>query len=113
MSIPDAVADQMRPDVPNGTWLICGIEKGKLFLKATGCGVDSLRDSLGDGECAYCLLTLRLTLAEIPDQPRHIFIQWKGPSASGMVKVRANQLFQQALETLAVCFFLFFTRLFF
>lgn len=30
-----------------------------------------------------------------------IFIQWRGPSASGMIKVKANQVFQEALNVLA------------
>ena len=103
MSVPDAVFNQTRPDIPHGSWIILGVDRGKLFLKATGCGVDSLRDTLDDTECSYVLLGLRLTLQEIPDQLRQIFIQWKGPKASGMAKVKANQLFQQALDCLSVC----------
>ena len=103
MSIPDAVREQTQPDAPHGKWMILGVERGKLFLKATGMGVDALRDALADNECAYVLLALRLTLQEIPDQLRQIFIQWKGPAASGMAKVKANQLFQEALDTLSVC----------
>jgi len=101
MSVPDAVFNQTRPDCPHGSWVILGVERGKLFLKATGCGVESLRDTLDDTECSYVLLGLRLTLQEIPDQLRQIFIQWKGPNASGMAKVKANQLFQQALDCLS------------
>ena len=101
MSIPDAVADQTRPDVPHGTWTILGIQRNQLFLKETGCGVAELAAALGDNECCYCLLTLRLELQGIPDQPRHVFIQWKGPDATGMAKVKANQLFQQAMDILS------------
>ena len=66
-----------------------------------GAGVNSLRDALPEDGCCYALLTLRLKLQDIPDQPRHIFLQWKGPSASGMVKVKANQVFQEALNVLS------------
>lgn len=100
MSIPDAVHDQIEKAV-HGSWTILNVQNNQLVLGQTGVGVEALRDALPDDACCYCLLTLRLTLCEVPDQPRHIFIQWKGPAASGMKKVKANQLFQTALDILA------------
>ena len=116
MSIPDAVHNQTLPETAHGTWMILGVQRNKLYLQATGCGVDALRDALKDNECAFVLLALRLTLQEVPDQLRQIFIQWKGPEASAMSKVKANQLYQQAMDCLSVCaFFSFplFSTLFF
>ena len=116
MSIPDAVHNQTLPETAHGTWMILGVQRNQLYLQATGCGVDALRDALKDNECAFVLLALRLTLQEVPDQLRQIFIQWKGPEASAMSKVKANQLYQQAMDCLSVCaFFSFplFSTLFF
>ena len=101
MSIPDAVHNQTLPETAHGTWMILGVQRNQLYLQATGCGVDALRDALKDNECAFVLLALRLTLQEVPDQLRQIFIQWKGPEASAMSKVKANQLYQQAMDCLS------------
>lgn len=75
-------------------------ERGKLVLKQTGMGIDALKNALPDDGCAFALLTLRMELQGVPDQHRNIFIQWKGPSCSGMKKVQASQLVQDALEAL-------------
>eukprot|EP00727_Mastigamoeba_balamuthi_P006709 m51a1_g2659 hypothetical protein (135) ;mRNA; f:642498-643265 len=101
MSIPDAIHAQTVQTVPHGSWTLVGVKGGKLVLNGTGVGVDSLRNALADNECAYALLSLRVEMQGVPDQPRHIFIQWKGPSASAMKKVQANQVFQEAMNVLA------------
>ena len=98
MSIPDALAKSMDPAVPHGSWFVMDVKKNQLVYRSEGVGVDALREELPDDDCCYCVLTLRVTLQEVPDQPRRIFIQWRGPAASGMKKVKANQLFQQALD---------------
>lgn len=79
---------------------------GNLVLGGNGSGVDSLKDSLHDDEVAFVLLTLRLTLQGIPDQPRHVFIHWKGPACKKMVVVQSNQKYQEALHLLSVNYFL-------
>jgi hypothetical protein len=81
------------------------VQNGQLVLSGTGLGVDALRNNLKDDEAAFVLLTLRLTLQEIPDQARFIFMQWKGPSCKPMQKVQANQKYQEALNLLAVIIF--------
>jgi hypothetical protein len=55
-----------------------------------------------DNEVGFCLLTLRLTLQDIPDQPRFIFMSWKGPDSKPMDKVQCNQKHGEALKLLAV-----------
>lgn len=51
---------------------LAGVKNGQLYLMTTGVGVNSLRDALPDNNCCYALLTLRLKLQDIPDQPRHV-----------------------------------------
>jgi len=72
-----------------------------LAIVAQGNGVNPLRDSLKDNEVNFVLVTLRLTLEGVPDQPRNVFIHWKGPSASGMLKVKYNQKINDALAILS------------
>jgi len=72
-----------------------------LTVSATGNGIESLKNSLQDTEVKFCLITLRLNLEAVPDQPRNVFIHWKGPKASGATKVKNNQFLQQALELLS------------
>eukprot|EP01088_Endostelium_zonatum_P003884 TRINITY_DN1507_c1_g1_i1.p1 TRINITY_DN1507_c1_g1~~TRINITY_DN1507_c1_g1_i1.p1 ORF type:complete len:146 (-),score=38.26 TRINITY_DN1507_c1_g1_i1:4-414(-) len=85
----------------NGDWLMVGINGSNLSLLSEGNGVDSLRDALKDDQCNFVLLTLRLTQQQIPDQPRHIFMTWKGPKTKAMQKVKCNEVEHIALKTLA------------
>ena len=66
----------------------------------SGNGVDSLRDELKDDEACFALISLRTTLEGIPDQARGIFIDWKGPKAKGMLKVRVRELKDEALNVM-------------
>jgi len=99
--IQGTVRNTCNPQAANGSWVLLKVDRGNLILKGTGSSVQSLRDSFGDDEINYALLTLRLTLQEVKDQPRNIFIHWKGPNTSAMAKVQGNQKYQQALDLLA------------
>src|SRR5690606_29947146 len=82
-------------------WTLLSVQNGKLVLKSTGNGITSLANAFGDNSIDFALLTIRVTLQGIPDQPRHVFCHWKGPNCSAMVKVNGNQKFQEALDTLS------------
>jgi len=98
--IKSAVQKQCTKDSPHGSWLIIGLNGNNLALKQTGSGIDSLKNALPDNEILWALLTLRLTIETI-EQPRYIFMQWKGPATTGMQKVKANQKHQEALNLLS------------
>jgi len=100
MSIQSAVKDQISRG-EHGTWILLKADKGSLTLKATGRDIPALQAAFGDNEVDFALLTLRLTLQGIADQPRHVFFHWKGPQTSGMVRVQGNQKYQEALTLLA------------
>jgi len=80
MSIADAVRNNANASTAHGTWVLVKVDKGNLVLKGTGSGVSSLRDAFGDAEVNFALLTLRVELQGIKDQPRHIWFHWKGPN---------------------------------
>eukprot|EP01088_Endostelium_zonatum_P003883 TRINITY_DN1507_c0_g2_i1.p1 TRINITY_DN1507_c0_g2~~TRINITY_DN1507_c0_g2_i1.p1 ORF type:complete len:149 (-),score=39.81 TRINITY_DN1507_c0_g2_i1:57-464(-) len=100
-SIQDAVRNTNNAQSTNGSWVLLNVANGQLVLKGTGNSVTALQSAFGDNECNYALLTLRATLQGIPDQPRNIFLSWKGPSTSAMTKVKGNQKFQEALNLLS------------
>eukprot|EP01089_Gocevia_fonbrunei_P003969 TRINITY_DN1392_c0_g1_i1.p1 TRINITY_DN1392_c0_g1~~TRINITY_DN1392_c0_g1_i1.p1 ORF type:complete len:136 (-),score=31.13 TRINITY_DN1392_c0_g1_i1:32-439(-) len=99
--ISGAVAKITNVSAAHGEWAILGVNSSGLYLQATGNGVQSLKDGLKDTDVNFALLTLRLTLEQVPNQARNIFIHWKGPSASGKVKVGGNQYIQKAIDTLS------------
>jgi len=98
MSVQQAIANQCNNNPSHGSWIIL---TGDLQVKSTGKGVDALKNALQDNEVNFVLLTLRLSLQDIPDQARNIFIHWKGPSASAMSKIKTGQRFQEALTLLS------------
>eukprot|EP00727_Mastigamoeba_balamuthi_P014242 m51a1_g9440 hypothetical protein (142) ;mRNA; f:446014-446554 len=107
MSLESAVQAQTVNEVPHGSWTLCFVHGDQLILGSTGKGVEALKAALPNNDCAYALISLRVELKGTTDspldkynQPRHIFIQWKGPNAPLMKKVAANQAYQLALETL-------------
>ncbi|KAH3757077.1 hypothetical protein Pelo_11105 [Pelomyxa schiedti] len=99
--ILDACRRHCHTGAAHCSWVLCTVENKKLVLKTNGTGVDALRNLLPDDGCAYCLITLRLELQGVADQVRNVFINWKGPKSSGMRRVQANQLMQEALDSLA------------
>eukprot|EP01087_Luapelamoeba_hula_P005269 TRINITY_DN15343_c0_g1_i1.p2 TRINITY_DN15343_c0_g1~~TRINITY_DN15343_c0_g1_i1.p2 ORF type:complete len:153 (-),score=31.84 TRINITY_DN15343_c0_g1_i1:92-496(-) len=101
MSIQQKVRETCTEKASNGAWVLVNVNRGQLELKGTGTDVPSLQQAFGDNEVNFALLTLRLTLQGIPDQPRNIFLHWKGPSTSGMAKVQGNQKIQEALNLLS------------
>jgi len=99
VGIPKVVWEQTSNAI-HGTWTLLKLEKGALILKGTGTTFDSLKDAFADNEINFALLTLRVTLAGIADQPRFVFLQWKGPNTSGMARVQGNQKIQEAFALL-------------
>ncbi|KAL7719920.1 ADF-H domain-containing protein [Entamoeba marina] len=98
----DAAMKRMNSlDVPHGEYVIMDYDKNKLVFRKIGNGITNLKNDLQDNQVSFALLCIRLELQGIPDQPRLVFMHWKGPNVSGMVKVKANQFVQQALDTLA------------
>eukprot|EP01097_Dermamoeba_algensis_P005172 TRINITY_DN3289_c0_g1_i1.p1 TRINITY_DN3289_c0_g1~~TRINITY_DN3289_c0_g1_i1.p1 ORF type:complete len:136 (+),score=40.56 TRINITY_DN3289_c0_g1_i1:63-470(+) len=97
----NTVRQQNSTAAAHGNWTVLSIEGDHLKVSGTGNGVDSLRNFLQDDGTAFVLLTLRLELEAIPDQPRNIFIHWTGPKASGMKKVKSNQKMSEALNLLS------------
>eukprot|EP01088_Endostelium_zonatum_P003885 TRINITY_DN1507_c1_g2_i1.p1 TRINITY_DN1507_c1_g2~~TRINITY_DN1507_c1_g2_i1.p1 ORF type:complete len:150 (-),score=45.68 TRINITY_DN1507_c1_g2_i1:82-501(-) len=95
-----AIAKVADLQAKHGDWVLVGIKGTSLELLETGNGVETLRDALKDDQCNFVLLTLRLTTQQVPDQPRHIFMHWKGPKAKAMQKVKANEMEGLALQTL-------------
>ncbi|KAL7712837.1 ADF-H domain-containing protein [Entamoeba marina] len=87
-------------DVPHGQWVIYDVKNKQLAFRCTGNGVESLRNELGDDQACFALISLRTTLEGIPDQARGVFIDWKGPNAKGMLKVRVRELKENALEVM-------------
>jgi len=100
-AIQQTVAKTCNAQSANGQWVLLNVENGNLVLKGTGSNVSTLQAAFGDNEINYALLTLRCTLQGIPDQPRNIFLNWRGPATSAMTKVKGNQKFQEALNLLS------------
>eukprot|EP01088_Endostelium_zonatum_P003881 TRINITY_DN1507_c0_g1_i1.p1 TRINITY_DN1507_c0_g1~~TRINITY_DN1507_c0_g1_i1.p1 ORF type:complete len:147 (-),score=39.30 TRINITY_DN1507_c0_g1_i1:145-537(-) len=100
-NIQQTVAKTCNAQSANGAWVLLNVANGSLVLKGTGTSVTALQSAFGEDECNYALLTLRTTLQGIPDQPRNIFLSWKGPSTSAMTKVKGNQKAQEALNLLS------------
>ncbi|ELP94315.1 hypothetical protein EIN_130740 [Entamoeba invadens IP1] len=96
----EAMAKMASIDVPNGEWVVFDAKNKQLVFRCSGNGVDALRDELKDDQACFALISLRCTLEGIPDQARGIFIDWKGPKAKGMLKVRVRELKEQALDVL-------------
>eukprot|EP01088_Endostelium_zonatum_P009982 TRINITY_DN23311_c0_g1_i1.p1 TRINITY_DN23311_c0_g1~~TRINITY_DN23311_c0_g1_i1.p1 ORF type:complete len:142 (-),score=27.76 TRINITY_DN23311_c0_g1_i1:111-536(-) len=95
------VEEHCNLNSPHGNFIIVRVEKNDLVLSETGHGVDTLKDHLKDDEVCFALLTLRLTLEDVPDQPRNIFMHWKGPKAPGKVKVNVGTHAQDAISALS------------
>ena len=81
MSIQDAVRSHANAQSAHGEWVVVKVDRGNLVLKGTGVGVRQLAAAFaGDNEVNFALLTLRVELQVIKDQPRHIWFHWKGPN---------------------------------
>eukprot|EP01089_Gocevia_fonbrunei_P018914 TRINITY_DN651_c0_g1_i1.p1 TRINITY_DN651_c0_g1~~TRINITY_DN651_c0_g1_i1.p1 ORF type:complete len:140 (-),score=36.28 TRINITY_DN651_c0_g1_i1:31-450(-) len=100
-AIRKAVEQQCNLNSPHGNWVLVAVVNGHLELKETGSGIDALKTKFVDTEIQYALLTLRLTLQHIPDQPRHIFVHWKGQKCSIRVKGQGNEQCGNAQKVLA------------
>ena len=100
-TLQQAMTTMNSLDVPDQQYVVMDYDKGKLVYRKMGNGINNLKDDLKDNQVSFALLALRLTLQGIPDQARLVFMHWKGPSVSAMIKVRAGQLVQQALDTLS------------
>merc|ERR1712043_7479 len=64
-----------------------------------GSGIENLKSALPDDKCAFGAIYIEPEKDGVPTR-QIIVLQWKGPKASGMKKVKANQQFQLALETI-------------
>eukprot|EP01103_Thecamoeba_quadrilineata_P000023 TRINITY_DN10016_c0_g1_i1.p1 TRINITY_DN10016_c0_g1~~TRINITY_DN10016_c0_g1_i1.p1 ORF type:complete len:150 (+),score=31.10 TRINITY_DN10016_c0_g1_i1:34-450(+) len=97
-----AVASHNSTAANHGNWTLVTIKNGKPELVGTGNGVSSLSDALSENTVGLALLTLRLELEAIPDQPRNIYLQWVGPKVSRIQAAKSSEAFNHVVNNLLI-----------
>merc|ERR1719148_206308 len=76
----------------------------KVFFELSGEGIDSLKANLPDDGCKFAVIRISPsnmgnTGSDIKNH-QNIILQWKGPSAKAMKKVKFNGQLQNALDSI-------------
>ena len=100
--VREAVYKVTDRNAPDESWMIAEvIGNGERFdFRDEGVGIESFKAALPDDNVCFCLVSLRMTIDNVPDLARVAFVHWKGSKCRGMKIVRSNQLTQQAWDVL-------------